>query len=251
MRKRSRQDGGADSQTLRIHQALAKKLATKILSGRLKPGDSLGGEVEQSEALRLSRTAYREAMRILAAKGLIESKPKTGTHVTPRARWNLLDPEILAWMFSSGRPDERFARDLFELRRVIEPAAAALAAERRSKAHLKRMREGVDGMRKYGLATERGREADQLFHNAILEATGNEALASLSSSVGAAVTWTTYFKQHSQKNPRDALPDHERVLAAIESGNARRAHAAMGELVDAALNDMGVRPARRRTARRG
>lgn len=244
-------DASAGTKTLRIHQALARDLAIKILSGRLKPGNSIGGEVEQSEALGLSRTAYREAMRILTAKGLIESKPKTGTHVTPRAHWNLLDPDILAWMFSSGRPDERFARDLFELRRVIEPAAAALAAERRSQAQLARMREGVDGMRKFGLATERGREADQLFHHAILEATGNEALASLSSSVGAAVTWTTYFKQHNQKNPRNALPDHERVLAAIESGNAKRAHAAMGELVDAALKDMGIRALRRRTPRQG
>jgi DNA-binding FadR family transcriptional regulator len=247
MRKRSPKDGG-DGRALRIHQALAKKLATKILSGRLKPGDSLGGEVEQSEALGLSRTAYREAMRILIAKGLVESKPKTGTHVTPRARWNLLDPEILAWIFS-GQPDQRFARDLFELRRIIEPAAAALAAERRTEAHLKRMREGVAGMQRFGLATEEGREADQLFHHAILEATGNEALTSLSSSVGAAVTWTTYFKQRNQKNPRDALPDHERVLAAIEGGNAKRAHAAMCELVDAALSDMGIRSVRRRPRR--
>lgn len=228
---------GGDDKALRIHQALARKLAIKILSGKLEPGENLGGEIEQSEALGLSRTAYREAMRILTAKGLVESKPKAGTHVTPRARWNVLDPDVLAWMFS-GRPDERFVRDLFELRGVIEPAAAALAAERRTEAHLERMREGVDGMRKFGLATARGRAADQDFHHAILEAAGNEALASLSSSVGAAVTWTTYLKQRDQASPRDALPDHEKVLAAIVSGNPKRAHLAMKALVDAALMDM-------------
>lgn len=220
-----------------------------ILSGKLKPGDSLGGEIEQSAALGLSRTAYREAMRILAAKGLVESKPKAGTHVLPRTRWNVLDPEILAWMFS-GRPDERFVRDLFELRALVEPAAAALAAERRTKAHLTTMHESIEGMRTFGLATARGRESDRRFHHAILEAADNEALASLSSSVGAAVTWTTYFKQRHRRPLRDGLPDHERVLKAIEAGDAKRAHGAMSELVSAALADMGLEARRVRRRQR-
>ncbi len=224
---------------LRIHQALARKLGIAIVSGKLKPGAGIGGEVERSAALKVSRTAYREAVRILTAKGLVESKPKAGTHVTPRARWNMLDPDILAWMFS-GQPDERFVRDLFELRGVIEPIAAQFAAERRTKGQLAQMHEAIEGMRKYGLASARGREADQDFHSAILEAAGNEALAALASSVGAAVTWTTYFKQRHRKSPRNALPDHEKVLAAIEAGDAKRAHLAMSELVSAALHDMGI-----------
>ena len=114
---------------LRIHQALARQLGIAILSGEYAPGDAFGGEIEESDALGISRTAYREAMRILTAKGLLESRPKAGTHITPRQRWNLLDPEVLEWMFS-GRPDERFIYDLFELRGVIEVAAAQLAAVR-------------------------------------------------------------------------------------------------------------------------
>lgn len=65
---------------LRIHQALAWKLGTAIVSGKLKPGGGIGGEIEQSAALKVSRTAYREAVRVLTAKGLVESKPKAGTH---------------------------------------------------------------------------------------------------------------------------------------------------------------------------
>jgi len=237
-----------EGRALRIHQALARKIGTRILMGKLKPGENLGGEIERSEALEVSRTAYREAMRILTAKGLVESRPKAGTHVTPRARWNMLDPEILAWMFS-GEPDERFVQDLFELRGVIEPAAASLAAQRRSDAQLAQMRAGIEGMRKFGLATARGREADQNFHNAILAASGNEALASLASSVGAAVTWTTYFKQRKQKSPRNALPDHERVFEAIEAGDAAAAQSAMSDLVNAALRDMGLE--RQKKTRRG
>jgi DNA-binding FadR family transcriptional regulator len=133
-------------------------------------------------------------MRILTAKGLLESRPKVGTHLTPRRQWNLLDPDMLEWMFS-GTPDERFIRDLFELRGVIEPAAAALAAVRHEQSDLARMDAGLDGMRRHGLATAEGQAADEEFHTALLDATCNEALASLATSVAAAVRWTTRFKQ--------------------------------------------------------
>ena len=230
--------------TQRLHQVLARKLGISIVSGKIKPGQTLDGEIEAAAANDVSRTAYREAIRILTAKGLLESRPKAGTRVTERSRWNLMDPEILAWMFS-GRPDEAFVRDLFELRSLIEPAAAAFAAERRTQDQIALMHAAIEGMRKYGLASPAGRAADQDFHRVILEAAGNEALASLSSSVGAAVTWTTYFKQRHLTSPRNALPDHEHVLAAIEAGSAKRARQAMHDLVSAALHDMGLEPARR------
>eukprot|EP01035_Chromulina_nebulosa_P037515 gene37515-50643_t len=115
----------------RIHGTIAHDIGVEIVSGVRKPGDVFGGEIEASEALGVSRTAYREAIRILAAKGLIESRPKAGTRVTQRSRWNLLDPDVLGWAFE-GEPDTDFILDLFELRSVIEPAAAAFAARRRS-----------------------------------------------------------------------------------------------------------------------
>ncbi len=228
---------GGEAKPLRIHQAVASRLGTAILSGEHQPGDLLDGEIEQSLTLGVSRTAYREAMRILVAKGLLESRPKAGTHVTPRHRWNLLDPDILAWMFS-GRPDKQFIQDLFELRGIIEPAAAALAGQRRSNVHLAAMADALADMASYGLATSEGQEADRQFHRAILEAAGNEALASLSSSVGAAVQWTTHFKQRGSKKPRDPLPDHIAVHAAIADGDSVRASMAMAELLRLALDDM-------------
>lgn len=170
---------------LRIHQSIARKLGTAILSGEYQPGDALGGEIEQALTLGVSRTPYREAIRILVAKGLLESRPKAGTHVTPKERWNLLDPEVLTWMFT-GVPDAAFIRDLFELRGLLEPAAARLAAERRSPEQLELMGVAIEAMRWNGLATEAGRAAVQQFHRAILAASGNLALASLASSVGAA-----------------------------------------------------------------
>ena len=96
------------------------------------------------------------------------------------------------------------------------------------------------GAKRHGLATPEGRAADQQFHHTILEAGGNLAFASLSSSVGAAVQWTTHFKQHASKAPRDPLPEHEAVYHAIAAADPARAHAAMNELLRLALDDMAV-----------
>ncbi len=223
----------------RIHGPIARKLGIDIVGGRRKPGDHLDGEIEASGEFGISRTAYREAIRILAAKGLVESRPKVGTRVTPRGRWNLLDPDVLAWSFE-GKPDPQFVVDLFELREVIEPAAAALAATRRNAADVAEMRDALDGMRRHGLGNESGRAADQRFHRAILAAARNEPLAALASSVGAAVRWTTKFKQSRPGKPRDPLPEHVRVFDAIEAGDADAARAEMAGLLRLALEDMAL-----------
>ena len=148
---------------MRIHQAVARKLGIAILSGDILPEQRLDSDIDYSAELGVSRTAYREALRMLMAKGMIESRPKAGTRVTPRVRWNLLDPEVLSWMFA-GRPDEGFIVDLFELRGIIEPSAAAFAAQRRSDAQLSAMGHALEEMGKHGLSTECGQLADQNFH---------------------------------------------------------------------------------------
>lgn len=220
----------------RLHGAIAHKLGTAILSGQYAPGDTLSGEVAFAEELDVSRSAYREAIQVLTAKGLVESRPKAGTRVLPRNRWNLLDPEVLAWAFA-GEPDVQFVRDLFELRAIVEPAAARLAAQRRTKDDIRLLKDALAAMRRHTLATEAGRAADRDFHNAILNATRNDALQALSASIGAAVNWTTQFKQRSRALPRNPIPDHVRVFDAIAAGDPVAAAEAMGVLVDLALED--------------
>ncbi len=220
----------------RLHGAVAHKLGVAIVSGQYAPGDVLAGEVAFAEELNISRSAYREAMQVLTAKGLVESRPKAGTRVLPRSRWNVLDPDVLAWAFA-GAPDRKFVRDLFELRAVVEPAAAGLAAERRDKAQLAEMREALALMRRHTLASDEGRMADRDFHKAILRATGNDAIQALAAGIGAAVNWTTQFKQRARALPRNPLPDHVRVFDAIAAGDAAAAQAAMRILVDLALAD--------------
>ncbi|MBW8785506.1 MAG: FadR family transcriptional regulator [Novosphingobium sp.] len=234
-----------EERPLRIHQGIARQIGSEILFGHHLPGAAFEGEIEMAERLGVSRTAYREAMRILVAKGLLESRPKAGTHVTPRHRWNLLDPEILAWMFS-GTPDERFVRDLFELRGIIEPAAAALAATRRSDAQVAQLRGALAQMSACGLAEDAGQAADRQFHRTILEASDNEALISLAGSIGAAVQWTTRFKQRVSEHPRNAIEEHSAVCESIAAGDPQRAQAAMGELLDHSLEDMKLERLARR-----
>ncbi|MFT4090155.1 MAG: FadR/GntR family transcriptional regulator [Asticcacaulis sp.] len=220
----------------RLHGALAHRLGVDILKGVYQPGEVLPNEIDSSATLDISRSAYREAIRILAAKGMVESRPKAGTRVTDRKRWNLLDPEVLGWMFET-EPSDDFVKGLFELRLITEPAAAELAALRRSEAHLKIMGKALDDMETYTLATEAGRKADLDFHDALMNATANEALASLSHSIGAAVAWSTRFKQRHQALTRDPVPDHRRVFDAIARQDSSAARWCMESLIRMALED--------------
>ncbi|MGJ3629686.1 FadR/GntR family transcriptional regulator [Sphingomonas sp. MMS24-JH45] len=191
------------------HQvALAQRLGTAIVTGRHAPGDVLPGEIELAERFGVSRSVIRESLRMLTAKGLVESWPKTGTRVRGRAEWNLLDPEMLGWMFE-GAPPLGFVRSLFQLRMIVEPAAAELAAELRTGKQIGEMGYALEMMARHGLTTDTGRAADQQFHAIILEATNNELLVSLSASIAAAVRWTTFFKYRRDKIARpDARTPH-------------------------------------------
>ncbi|HEX7079486.1 MAG TPA: FadR/GntR family transcriptional regulator [Gammaproteobacteria bacterium] len=236
-------DARARRRALRLHGSIARDLGVLIVSGRYKPGELLNGEVSASDRLQVSRGAYREAVRILAAKGLVESRPKVGTRVSQPENWHLLDPDVLSWIFEF-EPDRQLLVDLFELRNIVEPRAAALAARRRTDEHLAVMARALDEMALHTLANEAGRKADQDFHAALIQASGNAFLASMISGVGAAVAWTTIFKQRENPLQRDPVPDHRRVFDAVKARNAEAAHAAMEDLVDLALLDMTDRPTR-------
>jgi len=240
----------ARGSSLRLHGTIARDIGVRIVSGKIAPGRVLNGEIEASERLKVSRTAYREAVRILAAKGLIESRPKLGTRVSEPRSWHLLDPDVISWIFT-GTPDERLLRALFELRTIVEPAAASLAAQKRSPEQLQALHTALEEMAASTLAAEQGRQADRNFHSILLEASGNPFLASLESGVAAAVNWTTVFKQRNRPLPRDPLPDHQRVYDAVAAGDASAARDAMAELVHLALLDTtGEIPVSARAARR-
>lgn len=241
---------GASAPRLRVHGRIARELGIGIVSGRIRPGHVMDGEIEASTRRHVSRTAYREAIRILSAKGLIHSRPRTGTRVSEVASWHLLDPDVLEWMFS-GTPRQEVIHGLFELRTVVEPAAAALAATRRKQEHLAEMRRALDEMARHTLNAPEGRAADQEFHAALLAATANPFVVSLTNGVTAAVTALTEYKMRLAKIARDPVPDHFRVFDAIAAKDAEGAREAMLRLIRLALLDMSAKERPRPPARSG
>ena len=210
---------------------LVEALGDRIRDGRLQPGDKLPTEAAIMEEFQVSRTVVREAISKLQASGLVETRHGIGTFVIGVGG---------APGFKLGPEQFNTLRDVIavlELRIGVETEAAALAAQRRTPVQIQRMEAALKGMAEHTLASEAGRSADQDFHAALLEASGNPFLATLTTSVSAAVAWTTIFKQRSSPLQRDPLPDHQLVFDAVAAGDAAAAHRAMAELVDMALLD--------------
>lgn len=220
-----------------IQEEIAHEIGLAIVSGKYVPGEQLGNEVEASERLKISRPQYGEASRILQSKGLIEVGPGTGTRVLPPTDWKFLDPEVLQWLIESGTSTS-FIRELFELRLVVEPAAAEFAATRRTGRQLQRMGYALEIMQRAGLNSEKGRTADEDFHRTILEAAHNRPLGALASSITAAVGLTTFYKHNVLGWSHDSMPVHYAVFDAIAEAAAEKARAATVELVQQAYRDM-------------
>ncbi|GGB39259.1 GntR family transcriptional regulator [Sphingomonas metalli] len=212
------------------HAQVAREMGIAIVTGRYPPGSNLPGEHEIAARRGIARSVVREALRMLGAKGLLESKPRAGTRVRDRAEWNLLDPDLLAWMFE-GEPPADFVRSLFQLRLIVEPAAAELAAVTRTPAQLAAMDEALDQMALHGLATPEGQAADQRFHHLVLHATQNELLVSLAVTIGSAVRWTTIYKYRNSRHPRDPMPEHRLLYDAIAAQDPAAARAATVTLI--------------------
>lgn len=222
-----------------VRHGIAHDLGVAIVSGHLTPGTSLLSEERYSAENGVSRGAYREALRILAAKGLIQNRLKSTTLVNERSKWSMLDLDVLGWMFEE-KPSRAFVDSIFELRGIVEPSAAGLAAVRRTDRELAKMGHALEEMERYGLRDSRGRTADQTFHLLILTATRNEPLATLSNSIAAAVEWTTRFARDEHESDRDPMPDHHAVFAALAAGDAKLARRTMEALIENALFDASI-----------
>lgn len=214
-------------------------LGVRILTGELKPGDTIDYDTLLSE-LDVSRTVLREAIKVLSAKGLLDARPRLGTYVTDRSRWQLLDGDVMTWR-GGGRPDPVLVRDLEEVRLIFEPAAARLAAARRTDAQLagiaaafERMRRDAEGNVAHMV------EADLAFHQAILGAVGNELLEQFEVVLlPALVSRNAMALSHDSGG--DYLRLHEEVYLAIGASDPDRAEAAMHQLiVDAADHSAAV-----------
>src|SRR5215208_1755510 len=112
-----------------VHGNTVDHLGEAIVSGRYAPGASIPPEPKLCEELGVSRTVIRESVKSLVAKGLVTTGPKVGTRVLPSEQWNWFDPDVIIWQGKACLTAE-FLGDLQDLRRVMEPAAVRMAAER-------------------------------------------------------------------------------------------------------------------------
>ena len=222
-----------------LHGQVVQELGQRIVSGKLAPGEGLPREEVLAEQMQVSRTALREAMKVLVAKGLIESRQRTGARVRAAAHWNQLDADVLAWRCAL-MPTESFVEKLVEMREFIEPAAAAAAAMRRTPEQLAELKDAYEAM----AASENldaWAEADLAFHEALLRATNNELLASLFSVIETALGAFFLLSARNAANFKAALSHHEKVYEAVRRRQPEVARQTMLKMVAASHRHMGGR----------
>jgi GntR family galactonate operon transcriptional repressor len=178
----------------------------------------------------VGRGVIREAVKTLAAKGMVSVRPRYGTHVLPRRDWSLLDRDVLGWLVGGGEPDRDLLMAIQEVRLIIEPAAAALAATRSTKQDRLRIEAALVGME-----TSHDRDsaitADKAFHLAILDATHNPVLQGFRGAIDTILSTVFLVAVGSPGWFEDNLPNHAAAARAIAAGDAAQAKAAMEQVL--------------------
>ncbi len=220
-----------------LHGQAVEEIGRRIIRGDYPPGSVLHPDKLEVD-LGVSKTVVREAMRVLASKGLIESRQKRGTTIRPRAHWNLLDSDLLRWQ-GSAAPTERFLEDLAEVRALVEPAGARLAAVRRTESDLAAMQRALDAMAAAGTDGDAMVEADLAFHRALLDAAHNELLSRMEVVIEAGLSIRDRIV-HGAQHFSDSVPVHRALLRAIEAGDPDAAVAAVESLLSQASRDLAA-----------
>ena len=222
---------------------LADALGRRILSGELPEGgtidvDRLGSDVN------VSRTVVREAIKVLTAKGLVDARPRTGTYVLPRSSWNLLDNDVMVWRAENGMSRE-LLNELDELRRIIEPAAARIAALKRTDKDLIDLEHALERMAQayqvhrdtHVSSLAEHVQADIDFHTALLRATRNELVAHMDMMLQPILTFRDSLIPEGEQSEQ-FLDAHAAVYRAVQSGDPDQAERAMLSLLDSAAGDV-------------
>lgn len=219
-----------------VQGRLIEGLGRAIVGGRYAPGTILPREAELIEEYGVSRTSLREAMKVLAAKGLIEIRQKSGTSVRARNLWNVFDSDLLVWYAEEGQ-GELIIRDLIELRQILEPSAARLAASRATMADLKRIDSAQLAMAESVNDHERYAENDVEFHMALFAASHNVLLERFGYLV-ADFLHLSFDMQQRALQERDPSPDfsedvlrHRAVYEGVNRAEPEVAASAMLEVV--------------------
>lgn len=216
-------------------------LGERIARGDFPSDRPLPVEPELAARLSVGRSVLREAMKVLASKGMVSARPRHGTVITPRSEWNLFDVDVLHWVLRPSAVDPKLVRDILVVRRIIEPDAARLAAENATMADNAAILAAVASMRAAIGDPHASVRADIAFHTAVLKASQNAILLAFCPALRAILY---AFFQISIEKPdlfTDNLPAHERVAQAIAREDPAAAEAAMLEVLSVTENDVSQR----------
>ncbi|WHU46320.1 FCD domain-containing protein [Gordonia sp. L191] len=216
------------------HEQVLTELGVRIASGDLPEGavvtlDGIGTE------FTVSRTLAREVIRVLESMGLVASRRRVGITVQPRTRWSVFDPRLIRWRLD-GADRAAFLLTLSELRRGIEPAAAALAAQRADEHQCRVLAAAASDMAVHGRTGDLDAYllADKIFHRGLLEASGNEMFRTLTGVVGEVLTGRTHHGMMPARPNPAAIALHDDVARAIRLGEPDAAENAMRAIIDEA-----------------
>ena len=209
---------------------LINALGESIVGGKYRPGGVLPREPELMKQYEVSRTSLREALKVLAAKGLIETRQKIGTQVRAKELWNIFDADVLAWQSVNGLGDD-ILRDLLEMRQLIEPATARFAAMRASLDDIRRIEAACQAMRE-GMSDHASyAKADVAFHMAVFAASKNQLLYRFAYIIANFLQISFRIQQQTLNEVDNRIEDdheiHVEIFQAINLGDPGRAEAAM------------------------
>lgn len=221
-----------------LREQVVDLIGSEIVGGRVRPGEFLPTEGVLVARYEVSRTVLREAVNVLAGKGLLDARPKRGTMVRPRSEWSLLDPAVLAWRGDNTGPKElgkvaEMLDRLMEVRHIIEPGAAALAARRGSTGDFALIEAAYEAMARAGERVEAFMEADLAFHIACLNASQNDFLLPIAHAIRTAMmTSLRITNRNPAENRNVSLPLHRAILDAILERDSEAAAQAMKRHLD-------------------
>ncbi len=215
---------------------VVQKVGLDIVSGRLKADQPLPKEAEWAAQFGVSRTVLREATKVLISKGLVRTRPRTGTKVLADSHWNMLDPDLLRWRLSAA-PRAQIVRELFELRRILEPGVAARAAEKASKQDIIDLAAAYAAMERSADDEEKFIEPDSEFHKIIVRSVENRMVDALGAIIEAALSLSLRLSLNAPGGQRPSLPLHKKVFDAIRRHDRAGAARAMELLIDNAQQD--------------
>ncbi|MHA3021916.1 FadR/GntR family transcriptional regulator [Mycobacterium sp. BMJ-28] len=217
-----------------LHDNVLTALGAAVVSGKYPPGDVINLEGVSAEH-GVSRSVAREAIRVLESMGMVASRRRVGITIQPAVNWNVFDPRLIRWRLESG---DRAAQllSLSELRRGFEPAAAALAAARADPHHCRIMAAAVSDMVMHGRSGDLAAylQADKIFHQTLLEASGNEMFRALNGVVAEVLAGRTHHGMMPELPNPEAIALHDEVARAVRLRDESGAERAMRAIIDEA-----------------